>query len=203
MDTSPKLIVPEPMERAGMRPPSQARKAHGTGPCQTGAVLPCSAAHADAPTARDPAARAPRARELPAHAADAGRGGAARARLALRAQVGRRARARAARRGAGRALGAQWRARDRALPGDRGGARAARRRGPRARRRDRRARCGRTPELRALAEPHAPGARGRARGRPGAGDGVLLRLPGPLRADLRGLPLTDRKALLRELLAAP
>src|SRR6266446_2857044 len=94
MDTSPKLIVPEPMERAGMRPPSQARKAHGTGPCQTGAVLPYSAAHADASTARDPAARAPRARELPAHAADAGGGGAARVRLALRAQVGRRARAR-------------------------------------------------------------------------------------------------------------
>src|SRR5438874_9211979 len=75
------------MERAGMRPPSRARKAHGTGPCQTGAVLPCCATHADAPTARDPAPRAPRARELPAHAADAGGGGAARARLALRAQV--------------------------------------------------------------------------------------------------------------------
>src|SRR5437870_184997 len=40
IDTSPKLSVPEPMERAGMRPPSWARKAHGTGPCQTGAVLP-------------------------------------------------------------------------------------------------------------------------------------------------------------------
>src|SRR5438876_985679 len=46
------------MERAGMRPPSRAKKAHGTGPCQTGAVLPCCATHADAPTARDPAARA-------------------------------------------------------------------------------------------------------------------------------------------------
>src|SRR5437870_2016177 len=120
MDTSPKLIVPEPMERAGMRPPSRARKAHGTGPCQTGAVLPCCAAHADAPTARDPAARAPRARELPAHAADAGGGGATRARLALRAQVGRRARARAARQGTDRALGAQRRAPDGSVPGDRG-----------------------------------------------------------------------------------
>src|SRR2546427_12231150 len=121
IDTSPKLSVPEPMERAGMRPPSRARKAHGTGPCQTGAVLPCCATHADAPTARDPAARAPRARELPAHAADAGGGGAARARLALRAQVGRRARARAARARPGGALGPQRRAGHGALPGDRGG----------------------------------------------------------------------------------
>src|SRR3989442_2567376 len=115
-DKTPKLIAPEPMERAGMRPPSWARKAHGTGPCQTGAVLPCCAAHADAPTARDPAARAPRARELPAHAADAGGGGAARARLALRAQVGRRARARPARPRPGRALGAPRHAPDPTLP---------------------------------------------------------------------------------------
>src|SRR5207247_11473348 len=181
IDTSPKLIVPEPMERAGMRPPWGLGKR--TPPaCVKPAPCYHAAPHADAPTARDPAARAPRAGELPPHAADAGRGGAARARLAVRAQVGRRARARAAREGAGRAGGAQRRTRDRARPGDRGGARAARRRGPRARRRGRGARRRGPAELRTTTAPHAPGARRRTRGRRRAGDGVLLRLPGALRA---------------------
>src|SRR5437870_12007469 len=40
METSPKLIVPEPIERAAIRPPLPARKAHGGRACQTRAVGP-------------------------------------------------------------------------------------------------------------------------------------------------------------------
>src|SRR6185295_19573586 len=35
IETRPKLIVPEPIERAAMDPPSRARKAHGPRVCQT------------------------------------------------------------------------------------------------------------------------------------------------------------------------
>src|SRR5579885_2353456 len=191
--TSPKLIVPEPIDRAGMvapfrRPGKRSAPGRVTRRAPIATPKPPCCRRADArgaphgrrPASRRAAAAAPRPRSgrAAAHAPHARRLRARRAGLASRAQVGRRARARAARGGRGAARRAPGRGGDARLSRGGGGARRAARRRSRARRRDRRARCERTTELSAARAPHPP--RGGAR-------------------DRRALPLEVRKALLRAL----
>ena len=146
METRPKLIVPEPIERAGhgalLR---RSGKRTAAGVCQTRvaearavtllAMRARRCRRASRPRGRAPAAARLDPTRAAVHAADAGRPGADGPRMALRDQVGRRPRAgRSAPARRVRPALAHADRRDRALPGGRGRDRAAARRRPRARR---------------------------------------------------------------------